>query len=89
MVKKGSSKYDDLTARCPMLGHPVPFHYCRDSVGEMPCRKILDCWHERFDVHSYLREIYSEEEIGMIVSPPKPKLLQIIELARKARGNSG
>ena len=71
-----------------MLGHPVPFHYCRDSVSEMPCRKILDCWHEHFDVHSYLREICSEEEIEMIVSPPKPKLLQIIEIARKARENS-
>jgi len=72
-----------------MLGHPVVFRYCFEGVGEMPCRKILDCWHEHFDIHSYMREIYSEEDIVMIVSPPKPKLLQIIELARKARENRG
>ncbi len=72
-----------------MLGHLVPFHYCRDHTGELPCRKILDCWHERFAVHEYLRGIYSEEEIARIVSPPRPKLLQIIEIARKARGHEG
>ena len=72
-----------------MLGHPVPFQYCRDSVGEMPCRKILDCWHERFNVHAYMRELYSDEEIEQIVAPPEPKLMQIIELARKARETGG
>ncbi len=68
-----------------MLGHLVGFDYCRDGAGEMPCRKILDCWHERFDVHAYLKSLYTEEEIASITSPPKPKLLQIIEIARKAR----
>jgi len=68
-----------------MLGHLVPFHYCREGAGEMPCRKILDCWHEHFDVHAYLKGIYTEEEIALIVSPPKPKLMQIIEIATKAQ----
>ena len=68
-----------------MLGHLVPFHYCRDGTGEMPCRKILDCWHERFDIYAYLKGIYTEEEIVSITSPPKSKLLQIIELAKKAQ----
>lgn len=80
-----SSEFDDLTMRCPRLGHLIEFRYCMGNTGEMPCRKILDCWHERFDVHTYLKGIYSDEDIALIVSPPKPKLLQIIEIARKAR----
>ena len=78
--------FDEYKTRCPMLGHLVPFQYCRDGIGELPCRKILDCWHEHFDVHAYLREIYTEEEIALITAPPKPKLLQIIEIAAKAQG---
>ena len=72
-----------------MLGHPVAFHYCRDTAGGKPCRKILDCWHERFDVHAYVKETYSDEEIAEIVSPPKPKLMQIIDIARKAGEQEG
>jgi hypothetical protein len=68
-----------------MLGHLVGFHYCRDGIGVVPCRKILDCWHQRFDIHAYLKGIYTEEEIASIVSPPRPKLLQIIEIAKKAQ----
>lgn len=36
------------------------------------------------DVHGRLKERYSPEQIGRILSPPKPKILQIIEAARKA-----
>jgi hypothetical protein len=84
-----SSEIDNLATRCPMLGHLVPFHYCRDDSGSFPCRKILDCWHERFDIHEYLKNIYSEEEISLITAPPKPKLQQIIEIVQKARETKG
>lgn len=79
------SEFDEYITRCPMLGNPVPFHYCRDNAGALPCRKILDCWHEHFDVHAYLSRTYSDEEMASIVSPPKPKLMQIIEIARKVK----
>lgn len=82
-------EFDDYAMRCPMLGHPVEFRYCRDNAGALPCRKILDCWHERFDIHAYLKEIYSDEEIAQIVSPPKPKLMQIVEIARRAGEQKG
>lgn len=83
------TRIDNLTTRCPMLGHLVPFHYCRDDSGSLPCRKILDCWHERFDIHAYLKNIFSEEEILLITAPPKPKLQQIIEIAQKAIEKKG
>jgi hypothetical protein len=67
-----------------MLGHPVPFDYCTACSDGRPCRKIIDCWSYMVDVQGYLSRNYSAEEIGEILAPPKPKRLQIIELARKA-----
>lgn len=70
--------------RCAMLGHQVPFEYCKECNDSLPCRKILDCWSHEIDVRKYLEENYTPEEIMQILSPPKPKLLQIIEIAKKA-----
>ena len=33
-----------------MLGHDLTFAYCRAPAKQLPCRKILDCWFETFDV---------------------------------------
>ncbi|MEN6448813.1 MAG: hypothetical protein ABFD70_13920 [Syntrophaceae bacterium] len=85
MVKKAPSPYDDYTARCPMLGHLVPFTYCREPGTELPCRKILDCWHERIDIEAFLRESLRPEELDAILAPPKQKISQIMELIRKAK----
>lgn len=74
--------------RCAMLGHQVPFEYCRQCNNSLPCRKIIDCWSHEIDVLGYLEKRYTPEEIAKILSPPKPKLLQIIELARKASAGS-
>jgi hypothetical protein len=72
-----------------MLGHQVPFEYCRQCNNSLPCRKIIDCWSHEIDVRSYLEKRYTPEEITQILSPPKPKLLQIIEIARKASAKNG
>ena len=68
-----------------MLGHLVPFTYCREPGTELPCRKILDCWHERIDIEAFLRESLSPEEFDALLAPPKQKISQIMELIRKAR----
>jgi len=68
-----------------MLGHLVPFTYCREPGTELPCRKILDCWHERIDIEAFLRESLSLEELDAILAPPKQKISQIMELIRKAK----
>ena len=80
--------FDDQRTRCPQLGHQVPFSYCRALAEGMPCRRIIDCWSGRVDIHGYLKRMCSPQEIARIMSPPKPKLLQIIELARAARDRS-
>ncbi|HNR50003.1 MAG: hypothetical protein BWZ01_01190 [Deltaproteobacteria bacterium ADurb.BinA179] len=79
---------DEKTTRCPMLGHLVPFSYCRQCGDSLPCRKIMDCWSGRIDVQGFLDSTYTKEEISRIVSPPKAKLLQIVELARAARSRN-
>jgi len=88
MVRNQKSPYDDYTARCPMLGHLVPFTYCIAPGSDLPCRKILDCWHERIDIAAYLSEILTPDEIESITAPVKPKVLQLLELVQKAKTGS-
>ena len=88
MVRDTKSRYDDYTARCAMLGHLVPFTYCKAPGSDFPCRKILDCWHERIDIAAFLNEILSPEEIESITAPPKPKVMQLLELVQKAKTKS-
>jgi len=89
MVETVSPDYDEFTTRCPMLGHLVSFAYCRSCADHKPCRKVADCWFQRMDIQGYLKERYSPEEIASILAPPQSKLLQIIELARKASSGKG
>ncbi len=83
------SAVSEKTIRCSMLGHQVPFDYCRQCSNSLPCRKIIDCWSREIDVRRYLEREYTAEEIRQILSPPKPKLLQIIEIAKKASAKGG
>ncbi len=79
---------DKEAIRCRMLGHEVNFAYCRQVTNQLPCRKILDCWFERFDVAQFVRENYSAEEIAKILAPPKPRITSIVELIQQAKENS-
>jgi hypothetical protein len=74
---------DHLERRCPRLGGPVFFGYCRRDAGEgTPCWKILDCWWEYFDVTACL----SEAELNAVkTSTLKPKVSSILELIARAQ----
>lgn len=82
---------EDLTAhdgrrrRCPMLGHDVPFSYCRSPASALPCRRVFDCWWETFDVVAFIRGHFSEADIAQITAPRPDKAATIIDLIRKAR----
>jgi len=76
---------DGHEQHCRLLGHPVPFRYCR-TVGEgLPCRHVLECWPGPFDVSAFVRDHYTEEEIRCFLSPPRSKLAVILELIDRAR----
>ncbi len=80
---------EKLERRCPRLGGPVFFTYCR-SAGEKSgaCFKILDCWWEYFDVVAYMKEKLSAQEFDSLSRKEAPsKVTSLMELIEKARGN--
>ncbi len=77
--------HDGRRRRCPMLGHDVPFSYCRAPGRQLPCSRILDCWWETFDVETFLRGHFSEDQIAEVLAPRKDKAATLIELIEKAR----
>jgi hypothetical protein len=78
--------HEERKIRCPKLGGPVTFSYCRvESIGE-PCPRLIQCWREIFDVESYLRSILGENGMARSVQEaPKPKLATLVELIEQAK----
>jgi hypothetical protein len=78
---------DDLEIRCPRLGGPVSFRYCRTNGEEaLPCWKIFDCWWEHFDVAGFLKKNMPEDDfIRLVNAGPKPKVKSLIEIIEQAR----
>ncbi len=79
----------DLQLRCRRLGHEVTFGYCRQESGGMPCRLILDCWWEQFDVRSFLQTHLPAADMAQVErasdSPPPAKLLSLVEMIQQAK----
>lgn len=76
-----------LERRCPRLGGPVPFSYCKKSdEHQQPCFKIVDCWWETFDVVRYLKDNLPEDQFDRLMEArPKPKVASLVELIEKAQ----
>lgn len=77
--------HDGRLRRCPMLGHDVPFSYCRTPGHELPCPKIGDCWWETFDVETFIRRHFSQQDIARMLAARQDKAATIVELIEKAR----
>ncbi|MBN1126682.1 MAG: hypothetical protein JXA82_16885 [Sedimentisphaerales bacterium] len=80
-------QHDDKTIYCRMLGHEVPFSYCRQGASGQPCRKIIDCWFQTIDIKTFMQTHFTEQQIQAILAPPKPKMTSLIELIQKARNH--
>ena len=78
-------KYDTEKIYCRMLGHHLKFEYCRKTAQGTPCRKIFDCWYAKFDIDSFMKENFTEEQIKNILTPPKPKMTSLIEMIQQAQ----
>jgi len=68
-----------------MLGHDVPFAYCRAPGSDLPCRRVFDCWWETFDVEAFIRVHYREDDVAKILAPRQDKTATIVELIERAR----
>ena len=79
----------DVLPRCRRLGHEVAFGYCRQETRGKPCRLILDCWWERFDVRAFLQAHLSPEVMAEVeragVSAPPPKVLSLLDMIQQAK----
>jgi hypothetical protein len=78
--------YEDKEIRCPRLGGPITFSYCRIENKGRPCSKTLNCWASHFDVESLFRKTMSPEEFEeCFFGPPPSKVDTLLELIEKAR----
>lgn len=79
--------YDDLQRRCPRLGGPVEFKYCRScEKNERMCWKVIDCWWEYFDIQAYLEAHLPPEEIKALTQAcPQPKIASLVDLIQQAK----
>jgi hypothetical protein len=73
---------------CRMLGHYIPFDYCRTQQNGNPCSKILDCYHERIPIREFIESHYSEKEREGLFKESAPKISSLIELIEKAKARS-
>jgi hypothetical protein len=78
-------EHDNRKMHCRMLGHEITFAYCRQTGEGQPCRKILDCWFDTFDVEQFAHQYLTKEQLAAVLAPPKPKMTSIVELIQQAR----
>ncbi len=86
-MSQSNSPFDDRQRRCPRLGHPVRFDYCRiGGDNQRPCFKVFDCWWEDFDVVGYFRQTLSKAEFKRLAcAPPPNKTASLIDLIQQAK----
>lgn len=61
------TQHDERPIRCPMLGGTVSFNYCRRMAEGLPCRNIVGCWQEEFDIIEFLEANYTPDELARSV----------------------
>jgi hypothetical protein len=73
-------QFDLEERRCPMLGHQISFSYCRSTHGNIPCKKILDCWYERLPIQDFIKNQYGEETLRRLETPSQHKVVTITQI---------
>jgi hypothetical protein len=86
--KTAMDKYDSIDIYCKKLGHRVPFKYCRTENSGIPCKEVLNCCFEKFDIEAFIQEHYSDEERQIIFTPSGDKISTLLELINQAKGRT-
>ena len=78
---------DRLTRRCPRLGGPISFSYCRKcGQDRQPCWKVFDCWWEIFDIVSYMETRLDADQFDRLrKNRPEPKINSLLDLIEQAK----
>jgi hypothetical protein len=82
----GIEQYDrEEVWRCPTLGGPVHFGYCRKMNDGLPCAKLLECWLQRLPLVDFLKTHYSPDEIQTaFTAKRKGRLTRMLETIESA-----
>jgi hypothetical protein len=76
---------NERTTYCRKLGHYLAFTYCgREALG-LPCKKIIDCWFESFNIQKYLKDNFQAHELAHLYAPPHAKMTTLVDLIKQAR----
>ena len=68
-----------------MLGHEIAFAYCRQPAADAPCRKLLDCWWETFDVRTWASRCLTEPQQHALAQRRPDKAASLVDLINQAR----
>jgi len=81
------NQHDKLSQRCRRLGSDINFEYCRlHAEPGQPCSSIIQCWWERFDVLSFLRQHLTNDQLKALEQPQaKPKITKLMEIIQEAQ----
>lgn len=79
-------EHDERETRCPQLGGPVTFNYCRRMNRGLPCRMIIGCWHGRLDIVAFLAQHFTNEQLRQAFAAPQgSRLERLVALVARAR----
>ena len=67
-------RYDQESVYCRMLGHILPFRYCRTMNNRLPCSRILDCWFELLPIQQFVARHYSLQQQQQFLRPPDSRM---------------
>ena len=87
-MSKSKEQFDTIESYCPMLGHELPFKYCRTMQMDLPCGRILNCWFERLPIQQYIGDHFTLEEQKKAFEPPKPKMEALADIIQKVSKKS-
>ncbi|MCX5812197.1 MAG: hypothetical protein NT178_06595 [Proteobacteria bacterium] len=67
---------------CTQLGMVIDITYCISVNDGLPCRNTIGCWENRIDIHVFLKENFTPNDLKKAFSNlPKSKIERIIESA--------
>lgn len=71
---------------CTQLGMITRISYCFSANEGLPCRNIIGCWEQRFDIVGYLLSKYSDDQLKQIFGDfPKSRIMRIFDAMEAAR----
>jgi len=75
-----------LEIYCIQMGSVIEFSYCMSLNDGLPCKNIVGCWQNRFNIERFLGLRFTEDEIKRVFGGlPKNKLERIIECLNKIK----